>query len=780
MPLVDAALEYRAAGLSCIATREDKVPFFAWDEYKKSIPTEERLAGMFMDTARAKRVAIICGAVSGGLECLDFDAGGVLWDAWLEMVEAEIPGIVEKLTIETTPSGGRHLVYRCPSIAIPGSQKLAMRPGVGGTGRPTTETLIETRGEGAYFCAAPSEGYSVIQGDLTAIQDVAPEQRDVFLRVARFLNEAPARDEYPRQTTNQVAHHDADQHRPGDDYSHKCGLDGVASLIGGHGWTFWRDRGNGNTAWTRPGKTKGISATLKEIDGVPVFYVFSSSTPFDPMRGYSPFQVYAILEHGGDHAAAAFELRRKGYGAAYEDRFDLDALMHSPPAEMTEDSGMEHVPDPGPFPERLLAVPGFLGEFSDYINRRAVKRQPVLSLGAAIVAMGTLTGRKVEGITGLRTNFYVLGVAETGTGKNTPREALRQILSDPAGDSEKGEFTAIDRLKSDAGIRSALDTCPCVTFILDEIGEFLETIKTSKNSAWMRNIIPELMMLYSQAASPNVKMGGLGDAAKNIKVDCPHVCLYGTSVPSSVFASMTMHSVGGGFMGRLLLFESSHGNPKRQRPWREPMPKSLLEIAEQWKRFRPNGNLTGNVAGSVSRPLVVEESAEATALYDACEETAREEIERYGSEWSGPYNRVEENARKLGLLYACSENASSPFIGIAAAKWSCELALHLTRRLVYLGSINIADNETHDRRNKIFRLIVEAGETGLTQTALSGKLRGMKTREIGEIIDALAMSDEILVEKVKTRTKPILTFWANNCNNREITARIRTSQPDTS
>ena len=45
-----------------------------------------------------------------------------------------------------------------------------------------------------------------------------------------------------------------------------------------------------------------------------MLYVFSTSTPFEPERGYSKFSAYTLLEHGNDYAAAARELVSKGYG----------------------------------------------------------------------------------------------------------------------------------------------------------------------------------------------------------------------------------------------------------------------------------------------------------------------------------------------------------------------------------------------------------------------------------------------------------------------------------
>ncbi|MFP3360387.1 hypothetical protein R0K17_24030, partial [Planococcus sp. SIMBA_143] len=78
-----------------------------------------------------------------------------------------------------------------------------------------------------------------------------------------------------------------------------------------HGWQV-HHRAGAETHWTRPGKstTEGPSATTREDGGL---YVFSTSTAFDPEVPYSKFGAYAVLEHGGDHAAAARALAADGF-----------------------------------------------------------------------------------------------------------------------------------------------------------------------------------------------------------------------------------------------------------------------------------------------------------------------------------------------------------------------------------------------------------------------------------------------------------------------------------
>jgi len=104
--------------------------------------------------------------------------------------------------------------------------------------------------------------------------------------------------------------------RPGDDFNER-GRDEFRRILERHGWNCVRED-NSNEYWVRPGKdpkTGHHSATLHRYE--PLFYVFSSNAaPFEGNKAYTYFDAYALLEHGGDHSAAAKELARLGYGAS--------------------------------------------------------------------------------------------------------------------------------------------------------------------------------------------------------------------------------------------------------------------------------------------------------------------------------------------------------------------------------------------------------------------------------------------------------------------------------
>src|SRR5207248_4509818 len=100
-----------------------------------------------------------------------------------------------------------------------------------------------------------------------------------------------------------------DDLRPGDLFNRVASWE---EILIPYGWELVRrvaDKGE----WRRPGKQgPGISATTN-WNGSDLLYVFSTSTLFEPERGYSKFSAYALLNFGGDFVAAARALAAQGY-----------------------------------------------------------------------------------------------------------------------------------------------------------------------------------------------------------------------------------------------------------------------------------------------------------------------------------------------------------------------------------------------------------------------------------------------------------------------------------
>ncbi len=327
MNLVETALSYLRADLSVLPARlADKRPALSgWKSFQSTLPSEQQVRVWFEN---AESLCIVTGAISKFLELLDFDQRGELFQKWCERVCEMDPALLARLVIERSPSGGWHVIYRCLA-AICGNMKLAQRKIFVESAEPLVIqgkrfvprkepdgrfsvliTLIETRGEGGLFLCAPSPGYELTQGVFRNIPVITAEQRDILLEAAWSLNEFIPEPEKIETTAIPSAQ------RPGDDFNQRGD---VRELLVKHGWSLVRS--GENEYWRRPGKDRGWSATLKNG----VLYVFSSNAdPFESDKAYSPFGVYARLEHGGDYRKAAVALRGHGFGANPDDTAGVD------------------------------------------------------------------------------------------------------------------------------------------------------------------------------------------------------------------------------------------------------------------------------------------------------------------------------------------------------------------------------------------------------------------------------------------------------------------------
>jgi hypothetical protein len=113
LPL-DAALDYLKANLSIIPIKADgskRPALSAWGLFQKRLATEKLVRGWWEDGS--KGIGILCGAVSGNLECIDFDRAD-LFEPWRDLVETQAPGLVTRLCIVRTPRepAGYHVRYR--------------------------------------------------------------------------------------------------------------------------------------------------------------------------------------------------------------------------------------------------------------------------------------------------------------------------------------------------------------------------------------------------------------------------------------------------------------------------------------------------------------------------------------------------------------------------------------------------------------------------------------------------------------------------------------------
>jgi hypothetical protein len=314
------AEKYNSYGLKVLPVKKDKTP--------ASVTWKEGI-----DPARfngAWGIAVVCGGQSGNLEVLDFDNHQGDARERITAFQKECEVWPDDIVVVKTGGGGYHILYRCNKIG--GNQKLASVPIKNSTGREVPDAVIETRGEGGYAVTAPSQGYKVVKGCLSSIPTIPEDVRSDMIEVARGFNRWV-----------EVRHEPVeDKGRPGDIYNQSPeAIDEAKDALKEAGWAHVY----GNR-WRRPGKNKGHSATFGTI-AQNILYAFSPNAyPFEQYKCYTPFQIVALLRHGGDFKKFAGELAEKyttPTGAAKapvesllrKARVDLSKPVMKPPVVMT-------------------------------------------------------------------------------------------------------------------------------------------------------------------------------------------------------------------------------------------------------------------------------------------------------------------------------------------------------------------------------------------------------------------------------------------------------------
>lgn len=304
--LLLAARKYVSAGVNVIATDASKTSIVKWTPFQKDLVTDSQMVSQFSNP-KAEGLAIICGAVSGGLEVIDVDlkndTTGTLWERLSEKLREA--ALFDLFRISKTRNGGYHLLYRCE--VIEGNQPLAARPKTAEehADQPNKKgiVLIETRGERGYIVAPPSPGYEWQGGTLKVL---TIEQRDLLFEICRSFNEVIEPAKTPRESKVQAKEYGLS---PFEDYNKRGD---VIGLLEKHGWTVVRDQG-AKVVFKRPGKSDSKSSGdfNRELNW---FSVFTTNSVFEANRAYLPYAVYATLECHSDFSEAARRLIAEGYG----------------------------------------------------------------------------------------------------------------------------------------------------------------------------------------------------------------------------------------------------------------------------------------------------------------------------------------------------------------------------------------------------------------------------------------------------------------------------------
>ena len=357
--------------------------------------------------------------------------------------------------------------------------------------------------------------------------------------------------------------------------------------------------------------------------------------------------------------------------------------------------------DPGPIPEKLLRIPGFVSELMDFNIGIAPYPNQGLSFCGALAMQSFLCGRKIRDVGNLRTNIYLLALAGSSSGKDIPRQSNSHIMVE----INKQECLG-NKFSSGEAIQDAMFVTPNMLFQNDEIDEMLISLNKSRDARHESSMSTMLTMFTSSGSIYPMRRKAGKDSGGIIYQ--PHLTLYGTATPKNYYESLSERVLTNGFFARMLVIDIGYRSTGKDAGLVDDMPIRILETAKWWDQFCPTGQ-HGNLSMINPKPAVVTMTSDAKKVLDEYRSAADMEYgkaELVDNEAAKAiWGRANENARKLALLYAASENHRRPEVSKHAAEWAVQLSDHLIRRMLFLVNQHVYENE-FDKKCKLMLKIL--------------------------------------------------------------------------
>ena len=318
----------------------------------------------------------------------------------LEVEYGQLPATV---TVHT-PSGGRHMYFRSPvEIRNDAGKRL-------GSG-------LDVRGEGGQVLAPPSQhpdGGNYIE-DLEYGFDTKPALAPDWL--IHLLTFEPKQIDHHKPSSDLFLGGDA----PSDRYNAQTTWN---DLLIPDGWKWSHQDQQGINYWTRPGKDKGVSASVGHNGGDHLI-IFSSNAPA-PEGGYSKFGYYAYTQHHGDWKQAS-----QAFLGTNKTTYNAPAAPTNP-TDWPEPLPIINNIDTPNFP--LHTLPTWI---TNHINQTARNLQLTpdlpaqLALGAlSVAALGNTRISYDRDNWTQPLNLYITIACPPSTGKSPAKAAIFKALED--------------------------------------------------------------------------------------------------------------------------------------------------------------------------------------------------------------------------------------------------------------------------------------------------------------------------------------------------------------
>lgn len=414
---------------------------------------------------------------------------------------------------------------------------------------------------------------------------------------------------------------------------------------------------------------------------------------------------------------------------------------------------------------------GGMKEMVDTIMRYAPSPRMELALGAALACFATAAGRRYQSASGLMTNLYIVGLSASGAGKDLPVNAPGQVLMNTG--EEGRRMVGGSEVVSARGIMTAVEASPTLYIPMDEMGKLMQAMQDPRGN--LKEAIAVLLKLYSQSQS--VFKGAMYANSKDRPTTVIHrPCLgfFGVSNPVAFWDKLTRASISDGLLPRFILLpDNTPDTPPprvlRRVVWNDRLMgyvKAVMAGAEGYNTFPQ-----GDGAAMAPKPYVVPfepediavdpDTGEEYSLYEYSMRSRQHAMVQTVEPDMQPFvRRLAENAIKIALVKAVSENPDRPMLRVSDMEWGWQLSLRSVNQFIEQAIGNISENEHEAKAKAVEAAVKSAGADGATLALVGKKCAWISGPERGHILDDLEARGVIEKRVMKAQKgRPTTRYW---------------------
>lgn len=410
-----------------------------------------------------------------------------------------------------------------------------------------------------------------------------------------------------------------------------------------------------------------------------------------------------------------------------------------------------------PFPRHLLEIGGLIGKLMKADMDHAPVPNAPLALAGALCMMSFLTARKVKTESGLRSNIYVLGLAQSGSGKDFPRVINRAIMNEIGANAQ-----IVDNIASGEGLEDYLIQNPATLWQCDEFYAVLQSMNADDRKSYNNNLMRYLLVLYTSANTTyntRVKAGHSG-----VAVQYPHLSVFATTTMDGFTNNLNTAFLNDGMFARMNIIMADPPIRPQLRP-EFILDDELKQLALNWCNYTPAGSGNLNLNAAVV-PYTVSGRERAQALmdeqFDLCEQE-RKSADR--KEWrESLWNRYFEISMRYALLYACSEATSPESAAITPeaiqwgadfVKWDIENKIRMVEKRFYRSEF---EKMTETIINILKAWHNAKGKVAMPAHTFNIKTKFLDPRTKNQVIESLQSQKRLFYDVVATKGRPAKVF----------------------